>query len=563
MASSAEELSVDVLVIGSGAGAMTAALASAKAGLETLIVEKADVYGGTSATSGGGLWITCNHLMPGVGIEDNPDDAIAYLTALTGNDVPPANVASFARNGARMLGWIMENSHVQFIAMPEYADYYQHIPGARPGARSIDPLPYDARELGDDFLNMNMPHRQVRVLGLMGYSNIEGAILLSKSPGWFKLLVRLAWQYFSDIPWRFRSRRSRRLTMGNALIGRLRKSLLDLHVPIWLNCPAGDLLVENDSVVGVRAKREGKDITIRARRGVVLASGGFEHNQKLRELHLPKPTSTRWSAASPANTGDMLVAGQAIGARTALLDEAWWGPTMVIDGEDRARALFTERSMPGAIVVNTAAQRFFNESVAYTTAVQAMYQRGNLPSFLIFDQRYRSNYPFGPLLPAEMHLNWLQPRHIRKDLLKSAPTIEALAGKLGLDPVALATTVARFNGFAATGKDEDFSRGENSYDLIYGDIRIRPNPCLAPLAEPPFYALQIHPGDIGTKGGLLTNENAQVIGQGGQPIAGLYAIGNCSASVMGRYYPGAGATLGPAMTFGFLAAEHIAGRSLD
>jgi 3-oxosteroid 1-dehydrogenase len=562
MASSAADTSIDVLVIGSGAGAMTAALVAARAGLETLIVEKADVYGGTSATSGGGLWITCNHLMSGVGIEDNPDDATAYLTALTGNDVPSANVASFARNGARMLRWIMENSHVQFIAMPEYADYYQHIPGARPGGRSIDPLPYDARELGDDFLNMNMPHRQVRVLGLMGYSNIEGAVLLSKAPGWFKLLLKLSWQYFSDIPWRFRSRRSRRLTMGNALIGRLRKSLLDLNVPIRLNCPAGDLLVEDGKVVGVRARREGRDIVIHARRGVVLASGGFEHNQKLRELYLPKPTSTRWSAANPTNTGDMLVAGQAIGARTALLDEAWWGPTMVVAGEDRARALFTERSMPGAIVVNTDAERFFNESVAYTTAVQAMYQPGNLPSFLIFDHRYKSNYPFGPLLPAEMHLNWLQPRHIRKDLLKSAPTVQALAEQLGLDPDTLARTVERFNGFAAAGKDEDFNRGENSYDLIYGDIRIKPNPCLAPLTEPPFYALQIHPGDIGTKGGLLTNEHAQVIGQDGQPIGGLYAIGNCSASVMGRYYPGAGATLGPAMTFGFLAAEHIVGRAI-
>jgi 3-oxosteroid 1-dehydrogenase len=562
MASSAGEHVVDVLVVGSGAGAMTAALASAKSGLDTLIIEKADVYGGTSATSGGGLWITCNHLMPGVGIEDNPDDATRYLTALTGNDVPAENVASFARNGARMLRWVMENSHAQFIAMKEYADYYQHIPGARPGGRSIDPLPFDARQLGDDFLNMTMPHRQVRVLGLMGYSNIEGAVLLSKSPGWFKLLVRLAWQYFSDIPWRFRSRRSRRLTMGNALIGRLRKSLLDLNVPIWLECPAGDLLMDGDKVVGVRAKRDGKDVVIRARRGVILASGGFEHNQKLRELYLPNPTSTRWSAANPTNTGDMLVAGQAIGARTALLDEAWWGPTMVVAGEDRARALFTERSMPGAIVVNDKAERFFNESVAYTTAVQAMYQPGNLPSFLIFDQRYKSNYPFGPLLPAEMHLNWLQPRHIRNDLLKSAPTIAALASKLGLDPAALSATVARFNGFASTGKDADFARGENSYDLLYGDIRIQPNPCLAPLAEPPFYALQIHPGDIGTKGGLLTDENARVIGQDGQPIGGLYAIGNCSASVMGRYYPGAGATLGPAMTFGFLAAEHIAGQPL-
>jgi len=553
---------VDVLVVGSGAGAMTAALAAAQAGLDALIIEKAAVYGGTSATSGGGLWITCNHLMPGVGIEDNPEDAAAYLTALTGNDVPAANVASFAKNGARMLRWIMETSHAQFIAMAEYADYYQHIPGARPGGRSIDPLPYDARELGDDFLNMQVQHRQVRVLGLMGYSNIEGAVLLSKAPGWFKLILKLSWQYFSDVFWRLRSRRSRRLTMGNALIGRLRKSLMDLNVPIWLSCPAKELLVEGGAVVGIRAQRDGKDVTIRARKGVILASGGFEHSQALREKYLPNPTSTRWSAANPTNTGDMLVAAQKIGAATALLDEAWWGPTIRIAEEDRARALFTERSMPGAIVVNKQGKRFFNESVAYTTAVQAMYQPGNLPSILVFDNRYKRNYPFGPLLPAEMHLNWLQPRHIRKNLLKSAPTIEKLAAQLDVDPAGLVETVSRFNGFAAAGKDADFNRGENAYDLLYGDIRIKPNPCLAPLAEPPFYGIEIHPGDIGTKGGLLTDENAQVVGTNGQPVPGLYAIGNCSASVTGRYYPGAGATLGPAMTFGFLAAEHIAGRPL-
>jgi 3-oxosteroid 1-dehydrogenase len=553
------EHEVDVVVVGSGAGAMTAALVAAKSGLNALIVEKAATYGGTSASSGGGLWIPCNHLMPGVGIEDNPGDAMAYMTALTGDDVPRANVESFVRNGPRMLRWMMENTHVQYIAMKEYADYYQHIPGARPGARSIDPLPYDARPLGDDFLDMGLPHRQTRVMGMMGYTNIEGAVLLSKAPGWFNLLVRLAWEYFSDIPWRFRSRRSRRLTMGNALIGRLRRSLLDLDVPIWLNSPATGLLTEAGKAIGVRVKRNGKLLDIRVRRGVILGSGGFEHNQALREKYLPTPTSASWSAASPSNTGDMLIAGQAIGAKTALLDEAWWGPTITEKGEDRGRALFTERSMPGAIVVNPAGKRFFNESVAYTTAVQAMYGPGNMPSFLIFDERYKRNYPFGPLLPGEMHLNWMQPAHIRNDLLKRAPTVAALAGKIGLDPVTLSATVDRFNGFARTGKDEDFQRGENSYDLLYGDIRIKPNPCLAPVAEPPFYAIQIHPGDIGTKGGLLTDENARVVGQDGLPIQGLYAIGNCSASVTGRYYPGAGATLGPAMTFGYLAARHIAG----
>lgn len=547
---------VDVVVVGSGAGAMTAALRAAHAGATVLMVEKSPYYGGTSATSGGGLWIPDNHLMPAHGIPDSESEALGYVRELTGADVPEANVAAYVRHGKRMLEWLTANSAVQFQAMAYYADYYQHLPGAKPGGRSVDPLPYSAQQLGGDFRNLQAPHPQTRVLGMMGYTNMEGAVLLSKSPGWFKLLLKLALAYFLDLPWRLTSLRSRRLTMGNALIGRLRRSLLDRQVPIWLSSPARELLTDaSGAVIGVRVERDGGSMNVRARRGVILGSGGFEHNQQLREKYLPGPTDERWSAANPHNTGDLLLAAQKIGADTALLDEAWWGPTIRLPQEDRARMLFTERSMPGAIVVNKNGQRFFNESVAYTTAVQAMYGAGNLPSFLVFDARYQREYPFGPLLPGGMHLNWLQPAANRK-LLKRGRTLAELATQIGVDAAGLQASVERFNGFARRGKDEDFQRGENPYDLLYGDVRIQPNPCLAPLAEAPFYAIEIFPGDIGTKGGLLTDPDARVLNTAGQPIPGLYAIGNCAASVTGRYYPGAGATLGPAMTFGFLAAEH-------
>jgi 3-oxosteroid 1-dehydrogenase len=548
--------SVDLLVVGSGAGAMTAALRAAHAGNSVLIVEKSARYGGTSATSGGGLWIPANHLMADCGIADSEAEALQYLGALTADDVPAARVRSFVDNGARMLRWLCDNSHVRYQAMAHYADYYQHLPGAKPGGRSIDPLAYDARELGEDFRDLQPPHVQTRVLGLMGYTNTEGAVLLSKSPGWFSLLLKLAAAYFLDLPWRLRSRRSRRLTMGNALIGRLRRSLLDRQVPIWLSSPAQQLITDADgAVTGATVQRQGRTLQIRARAGVVLGSGGFEFNQQLRDRYLPRPTRSVWSAAHPGNTGDMLLAAQQIGAATALMDEAWWGPTIVVRGEDRARMLFTERSMPGAIVVNRQGRRFFNESVAYTTAVQAMYRRGNLPAYLIFDSRYQREYPFGPLLPGGMHLNWLQPSRMHR-LLKSADSLAQLAQLLGIDADALEDSVERFNGFALQGRDEDYQRGENPYDRLYGDLRIQPNPCLAPLLEAPYYAIEIHPGDIGTKGGLQTDADARVLDQAGRAIAGLYAIGNCSASVTGRYYPGAGATLGPAMTFGFLAAEH-------
>jgi len=560
MTSSDWDEETDLIVVGSGAGAFTAALTAAHIGAKVLVLEKSAYYGGTSASSGGGLWIPCNHLMRAAGIEDNRADAIAYIRALTDGDVDPALVEAFVDKGPEMLRFLEENSEVRYEAMVHYADYYQEIAGARPGGRSIDPLPYEARLLGEEFLHMQPSHVQTTVMGLMGYTNIEGAILLSKSPGWLKVIMKLALGYFGDTAWRFRSRRSRRLTMGNALIGRLRHSLMGRDVQLWCESPVRELLQEQGRVTGVVAERGGRNLRVHARRGVIIAAGGFEHSQSMRERYLPAPTHARWSAASPSNTGDLIAAAQAIGAATHLMDEAWWGPTVCLDGEDRARMLFTERSMPGCIMVNRAGRRYVNESVAYTTAVQAMYRAGsetpNLPTWAIFDARYRRNYPFGPLLPGGMRLDWLQPARVRRRFLVSARTVSELAGRLGIDAAGLEATVARFNDFAREGADHDFHRGENSYDLLYGDVRVAPNPCLAPIAEPPFYGVEVHPGDIGTKGGLLTNPNAEVLDGSGEVIPGLYAIGNSAASVMGRYYPGAGATLGPAMTFGYIAARH-------
>lgn len=551
------EHTVDVLVVGSGAGAMTAALRAAHAGADVLIIEKGEKYGGTSATSGGGLWIPCNHLMPDVGIDDSREAALNYLRALTEGAVEDATLEAFVDRGPEMLQWLEIHSHVRYMAMEHYADYYQEVDGAAPGGRSIDPYPYQAQALGDEFLHMQDNHVQTKVLGLMGYTNIEGAILLSKSPGWFKLMLKLAFDYFADIPGRLKSRKSRRLTMGNALIGALRHSLMDLDVSLWRNCAARELVVEGGRVVGVVVD-DGKSQTIRARKGVILASGGFEASQPLRERYLPKPTAAAWSSANPLNTGDMLQAGEAIGAATHLMDEAWWGPSIVLPGEDRSRQLFTERSMPGCIMINRNAERFVNESVAYTACVQAMQEQPDAKAWVIFDSRYKREYPFGPLLPDAMRLNWLQPRKF-KNLLMCSTDIHDLAHRLGVDGAVLQQTVNRFNRFAAAGKDEDFHRGENAYDLLYGDVRIEPNPCLAPVVEPPFYAMEVFPGDIGTKGGLLTNAAAQVLNTDGDVIDGLYAIGNCAASITGASYPGAGATLGPAMTFGFIAAEHACG----
>lgn len=554
------EEEVDVIVVGSGAGALTAACCAHDFGLKVLILEKAKVYGGTSASSGGGLWIPNNHLMKEKGLDDSRDEAIEYLRQLTEGDVAQSLIEAFVDYGPEMLEYMEMNTHVANESMQYYADYYQELAGSKPGGRSTDPLPYHAKHLGEHFLTMGSSHIQTTVMGLMGYSNLEGAVLLSKSPGWFKVVCKLAFEYLTDIPGRIQSRRSRRLVMGNALIGRLRHSLIDRGVELRLDCPVTELSMIDGRVCGVRYK----DTEVKARKGVVIAAGGFEHSTALREKYLPAPTAAQWSAAYPHNTGDLIVAAEKVGAQLHLMDEAWWGPTIKLMAEDRARMLFTERSMPGCIMINQSGHRFVNESVAYTTAVQAMYQQGehgqNIPAYAVFDARYRREYPFGPLLPKGMHLDCLQPSAVRNNFLLQANTLDELANQLNVNGQALGATVSRFNGFAENGKDEDFQRGENSYDLLYGDARIQPNPCLAPLTEPPYYAVEIHPGDIGTKGGLLTNAKAQVLGRHEQEIPGLYAIGNSSASPMGRHYPGAGATLGPAMTFAYIAAKQLAGR---
>jgi 3-oxosteroid 1-dehydrogenase len=548
----------DVLVVGSGAGALTAACRAHDLGCKVLILEKTERYGGTSASSGGGLWIPNNHLMKEAGIEDNEEDALSYIKAMTGPDVAEDVVDAFVHEGPKMLRYLVENTRAAFEPMIHYADYYQSVEGSRTGGRSIDPLPYHAKELGESFHSMGLPHIQTRVMGMMGYTNQEGAILLSKAPGWWKVVLKLAIEYFADIPARLKGKRSRRLVMGNALIGRLRHSLNERGVEVRLSSPVVELVREGGRVTGAVIEQGGVRRRIAATKGVIVGAGGFEHSDTMRKQYLPGPTHSQWSAAHTGNTGDLIRAGIEVGAATHLMDEAWWGPTIRLEQEDRARMLFTERSMPGCILVNAKGQRFVNESVAYTTAVQAMYEGSNLPCFAIFDSRYRREYPFGPLLPAGMGMDFMQPRSIRRELLSSATSLTELASKLGIDSVGLKSTVSRFNGFANTGVDEDFHRGEDSYDKLYGDVRLGPNICLAELSEAPFYGIEVFPGDIGTKGGLLTNASAQVLDAQHDPIPGLYAIGNSSASAMGRYYPGAGATLGPAMTFGYVAAEHLA-----
>jgi 3-oxosteroid 1-dehydrogenase len=338
--------------------------------------------------------------------------------------------------------------------------------------------------------------------------------------------------------------------------------MMDRNIPLWLNTPARELVTENGRVVGVVAERDGRKVRIRAK-GVLLAAGGFEGSQAMREKYLPQPTKAEWTCGNHHNTGDAINLGLAVGAALDLMDDAWWGPTTVVPGEPYARMLVIEKSLPGSILVNKRGQRFVNEAAPYIDVVNAMYKQHTpespcVPAYMVFDATFRKKYPCGPILQSSQQSDARLPAAL-KNYFKKADTIEGVAAQLGVDPAGLKATVAQFNQYARSGIDADFHRGETVFDRYYGDEKVKPNACLAPLETAPFYGLEAYPGELGTKGGLKTDASARVLKDTGEPIPGLYATGNCSASVMGHSYPGAGSTIGPAMAFGYIAARDAVG----
>lgn len=553
---------VDVLVVGTGAGAMVSAVTAAQHGAKTLIVEKSDLYGGTSATSGGGVWIPNSDSARAQGQSDSAEEAFTYMKQLVGNAVPDAKIRAFVDYARLMARYVEQVSDLRFVAIP-YTDYHAEKPGGKMGYRSHETNTLHASELSPrDFATLRPTHPSATLFGFIPWTNMEAAPMITRGPGWMKIMARVLWRYYSDIPQRLRSRRSRYLVFGNAIAGHLKKALDRYDGELWLEAPLVSLIRAGDGrVEGAVIRRGGKDLRVRAKQGVVLGAGGFERNKAMRDRYLPGKTEPEWSAGQENNTGDAIDAGIAIGAATDLMDEAWWAPTVRVPGEPRGRPLFYERALPGNVIVNQRGERYMNEARSYDVAGKAMIdadrpEAPSVPSWIILDARFRKKYPMGPLLPV--FPDWMLPRKVQ-DMFVKAPTVGELARRIGIEPATLEATVARVNGFARSGIDEDFGRGSAAYDRYYGDLSVKPNPNLAPIDQPPFYALRVYPGDIGTKGGLATDAVGRVIDADGQPIAGLYAIGNNAASVMGSAYPGAGSTLAPAMTFGYLSALDAVG----
>ncbi len=548
----------DVVVVGSGAAGMTAALTAAYHGLSVVVIEKAARYGGSTARSGGGVWIPGNKALRASGRPDDREDARTYLHAIIGDVVPKERIDTFIDRGAEALDFVLDHTPLKMRWVPGYSDYYPESPGGRATGRSCEPKPFDAKVLGSERFNLEPGYGKAPLNVVVTQADFKQLNLIRRHPRGMVRAMRVG----ARTTWA-RLTRKHLLGLGQALMAALRKGLMDAQVPLLLETPLTRLIIENDRVTGVEAQHRGEPVRFTARHGVVLACGGFEHNAEMRHTYQREPITTEWTAGAAANTGDGIRAGLDLGAAVDIMADAWWGPT--IFAGSKTWFCLAERNQPGCIIVNADGKRFGNESAPYVEAVHTMYggEHGqgdgageNLPAWLVFDQRYRNRYLFAGLQPGQRFPS----RWMENGRIVQAPTLDELASKISVPEQNLAATVERFNGFAATGVDEDFHRGDSAYDRYYGDPTVKPNPCLAALQQGPFYAAEVVPGDLGTKGGLVTDTSGRVLREDDTAIDGLYASGNVSAPVMGHTYAGPGATIGPAITFGYLAVLDIAER---
>ncbi len=542
-----EDVSKKVVVVGSGSAAFAAALAAKEAGLDPLIIESTDKLGGSSGLSGGGVWIPNNPVILRSGTHDSYEDAKKYIDLCIG-DVGPASSPerreTFLREGPKMVEWL-EKLGFHFHYSKGYPDYYPERPGGRVAGRMLELDSYDLKELGvwKDKINISFAVPFYLLDGVQaGLSFRSFKAFLNTT----KIAIRTLGSLIIG---------KRLVGLGGALIGQLTYCALQRNIPIWLNSPMVELIHDNGKVTGVVVKKEGKRTEIRAK-AVILAAGGFARNNEMRQKYHPHPITTDWTTATDGDFGDAIRAGIEIGAETALMEDAWWGPCF-IDLKGKSSFMLWERSFPYSIIVDSTGKRFMNESASYVDCGHWQYERNKqvpaIPAYLITDQHHHKYYPLGKRLPG-VELK----KYFESGMLTKADTLVELAQKIGINPAGLEETVKQFNQYAVNGKDPDFHRGDSAYDRLYSDPGVKPNPNLAPLTKPPFYAVKVWPGDLGTKGGLLTDEYARVLSKNGKPIDGLYAAGNSSASVMGHTYPGPGSTIAPAMVFGMIAGRHAA-----
>jgi 3-oxosteroid 1-dehydrogenase len=560
---------VDVLIVGSGGAGMTAALTAAASGLDVLMVEKSSQYGGSTALSGGGIWVPGAPSQRRAGYIPEPEGVVEYLRRITEGLVSEARIRQYVESAPKMLEFLEDQSNwLEFVWKPGYADYYPELPGGSELGSTINVPPIDLRKLGDDEQQLLRPLALAPRGIWLGPKELRQFYRIRQSWAGKGVLLKLVARMV-----RARVFNERMAAIGQSLVARLRLAMREHNIPLWLDSPMTELLTDVDgSVTGVVVERDGAKQRIAARAGVILASGGFDHDLAWRKEHLPV-VDQDWSFGNPASMGDGIRAGQTVGAATDLLDEAWWFPAIQWP-DGRMQFMLNERMMPAQFIVNGEGKRFINEAAPYMDFGHAMIdgQKSgvtHIPCWLITDHRSWNRYVIGGHLPIPKIPGApvptgrrVPPAWLESGVVKSATSWDDMATKIGVPASQLNETARRFNELAGKGHDDDFNRGDSVYDNYYGDPTL-PNPNLYPIGDPPYYAFRIVLGDLGTSGGLLTDEHARVLRSDGTVVPGLYAVGNTSAAVMGRSYAGAGATIGPAMTFGFVAAKHLATQALN
>jgi 3-oxosteroid 1-dehydrogenase len=547
------DYSTDVIVVGSGGGGLCGAVTAATHGLETLVIEKEPVVGGSTAMSGGVLWLPNNPLMQADRVADSLEEALEYFDSVVGDVGPASSIErriAYVTEGANMVRFL-QGEGMGFRRCDGFSDYYAGMDGIRGGSargRSIEPTVMDGNELGPWLAKIRPGmSASLRIVVLSGESATLS--LVKRSPRAMLIAGRVGLRTAMG-----RLKVQKLLTTGMALIGQTLHVALKREVSVWTSTRLVDLLMDRGRVRGVVAERNGRSVRIRANRAVLLSAGGFARNAEMRERYSRQPNVGRWTVANPGDTGEAIEAAMQLDAAVDLMDEAWWIPTS-LQPSGRPIMHNGERFKPGSIIVDRNGHRYHNEAQSYMEAGRQMYAHNqdgaSIPSWLITDSWNRRRYMFG--------FRMITPRDwIESGYLQRADSLDELARKCGIDPAGLASTVERFNDFARRGIDPDFHRGQGSHARFQGDAGHRPNPCLAPLQQPPFYAVEIYPGDVGTSGGLLCDEFARVLDKSARPIPGLYAAGNCTASVMGRCYLGAGASIGASFVFSYIGMKHAA-----
>ena len=560
-----ETITCDLLVAGSGAGGFAAALSAKLEGLDVLMVEKEPLFGGTTAYSAGVIWIPCNHHQAKAGLHDSREDALAYLTSHVGNRLNRAKAEAFVDQGHEMLARFEREDLVSYIIAPTWADYHPDEPGGSDGGRSLSPDEFDGTRLGNRFDTLRPPVETMSVLGgmMVGRNDLPHVFNMTTS---LKSAAHIAGMVAKHARSRITHGRGTRLVNGNALVARLAWHAEKRGIPLWLSSPITEVVRENGRVTGAIVEREGRRIGVVTRRGVVLACGGFPANDAMtKELYPHRAAGKNHQRLPPpGNSGDGLKVARAVGGQ---LDDnvhqvAAWAPVSLVpqaDGSTIPFPHFFERGKPGYISVDRRGKRFANEAKSYHVYIPALVEACRnddvIEAWIVCDHRAIRRFGLGALGPRPMPIG----PHVKSGYIKRGATVAELAAATGIDVAGLKRTIAAFNGHAVRGEDPEFDRGTDAYQRFNGAVGHQPNPCVAPLDHGPYYAVRVVPAELGTFAGIATNEHAQVTDQSGKGIAGLYAVGNDAASVMGGTYPGGGITIGPAMTFGYIAGRHAAG----